>query len=94
MNNEFMLNTPIPLHVGYFTVWLDADGTAKYFSDYYGHQQRITLALAGKWNQIDVGSDHLAAVDASLLKQVHIGSKSDQKNAARMLPPPVFTATM
>ena len=79
MNNEFMLNTPIPVHVGYFTVWVDADGTAKYFSDYYGHQQRITLALAGKWNQIDVGSDHLAAVDASLLKQVHIGSKSRSK---------------
>ena len=22
MNNEFVLNTPIPVHVGYFTVWV------------------------------------------------------------------------
>jgi murein L,D-transpeptidase YcbB/YkuD len=78
MNNQFALLTPIPVHVGYFTVWVGADGEAQYFKDYYGHQKRITLALAGKWDQIDVGEDHLAAVDASLLKKVKIGDKKDE----------------
>jgi murein L,D-transpeptidase YcbB/YkuD len=70
MDNEFKLDQPIPVHVGYFTVWVDDGGDAHYYNDWYGHQQRITLALAGRWNEIDVGRDHLAAVDTSALKQV------------------------
>ena len=82
MNNDFALNTPIPVHVGYFTVWVDDDGQAKYYNDWYGHQKRIALALAGKWNQIDVGKDHLAAVDTSMLKQVRFSSDAKKKRSA------------
>jgi murein L,D-transpeptidase YcbB/YkuD len=84
-DNEITLDTPIPVHVGYFTVWIGDDGQPKYFRDYYGHQRRITLALADKWKQIDVGKDHLAAVDTSALKQVSIGSegRSKRKSVAR-----------
>jgi murein L,D-transpeptidase YcbB/YkuD len=70
LDNAYTLNTPIPVHVGYFTVWVDDGGEAHFYKDYYGHQKRITLALAGKWNEIDVGVDHLAAVDTSRLKDV------------------------
>lgn len=80
MNNEFALDTPIPVHVGYFTVWVDDDGQVKYYNDWYGHQKRITLALAGKWNEIDVGKDHLAAVDTSMLKQVRFNSDAKKKS--------------
>ena len=73
MNNEFTLDRPIPVHVGYFTVWVGDNGEPNYYNDYYGHQQRITLALADKWDQIDVGEDHLAAVDTSKLKEIRIG---------------------
>jgi L,D-transpeptidase YcbB len=76
MTNEFTLDTPIPVHVGYFTVWVGDNGQPNYYKDYYGHQQRITLALAGKWDQIDIGEDHLAAVDTSKLKEIRIGSGS------------------
>ncbi|MFT3731045.1 MAG: L,D-transpeptidase family protein [Hyphomicrobium sp.] len=78
MDNEFTLEHPIPVHVGYFTVWVDDDGEAHYYNDWYGHQNRITLALAGKWDQIDVGRDHLAAVDTSALKKVRF-SQNDSK---------------
>jgi murein L,D-transpeptidase YcbB/YkuD len=67
-DNEIALGHPIPVHVGYFTVWVDNNGEAHYYNDWYGHQKRITLALAGKWNQIDVQS--APSVDTSLLKQV------------------------
>jgi hypothetical protein len=29
----------------------------------YGHENRITQALEGKWNAIDKGTDHLAQVE-------------------------------
>jgi len=76
MTNEFTLDTPIPVHVGYFTVWVGDHGEPNYYKDYYGHQERITLALAGKWDQIDIGEDHLAAVDTSKLKEIRVGSGS------------------
>ncbi len=73
-DNDIALATPLPVHVGYFTVWVEADGKPQYFRDYYGHQQRITLALAGQWNRIDIGKDHLAAVDTSALKRIRLSS--------------------
>jgi murein L,D-transpeptidase YcbB/YkuD len=82
-DNAVTLDTPIPVHVGYFTVWVGEDGQPQYFKDYYGHQKRITLALAGKWNEIDVGKDHLAEVDTSLLKQVRIGGETRSRKTRR-----------
>jgi murein L,D-transpeptidase YcbB/YkuD len=73
-DNDIALATPLPVHVGYFTVWVEADGKPQYFRDYYGHQQRITLALAGQWNRIEIGKDHLAAVDTSALKRIRLSS--------------------
>ena len=56
------LQKKIPVHVTYFTNVIDDNGQEHLFKDYYGHEQRIKLALAGKWNQIAVGPDHLAPV--------------------------------
>ncbi|WP_423415279.1 L,D-transpeptidase family protein [Hyphomicrobium sp. B1] len=50
--NEIALDHPIPVHVTYFTAWVDDNGDVQTFNDIYGHEKRITLALAGKWNQI------------------------------------------
>ncbi|HRN85473.1 MAG TPA: hypothetical protein PK857_11690, partial [Hyphomicrobium sp.] len=35
-------------------------GTLKTYSDIYGHEKRVTLALDGKWNEINKGRNHLA----------------------------------
>jgi murein L,D-transpeptidase YcbB/YkuD len=90
-DNEIALNTPLPVHVGYFTVWVGDDGKPQYLRDYYGHQQRITLALAGQWNRIDIGKDHLAAVDTSALKRVFLSSDVRPRKSAsrRRLDPPM-----
>ena len=50
--NEVSLDQPIPVHVIYFTAWVADDGEVQTFDDVYGHEKRITLALAGRWNQI------------------------------------------
>lgn len=57
-NNEITLQNPLPVHVGYFNVWVNDDGQAQYFGDPYGHAERIELALAGKWDAIDKGPRH------------------------------------
>jgi len=49
----------------YFTVWAGEDGKVRTFNDIYGHEKRISLALEGKWDQIDIGRDHLAPVGAA-----------------------------
>jgi murein L,D-transpeptidase YcbB/YkuD len=81
-NTEVLLKTPVPIHIGYFSVWIGQDGTPRYFGDPYGHDQRISLALAGKWDAIDKGVDHLAAVDTRALKTVRLQSPA-QLAAAR-----------
>jgi murein L,D-transpeptidase YcbB/YkuD len=57
-NNEIALTKPLPVHVGYFTVWVGADGEAQYLDDPYGHVQRVSLALNGQWDKIDRGPRH------------------------------------
>lgn len=64
-NNDLQLKTPLPMHIGYFTVWVDDDGEAKYFQDIYAHLNRVTLALKGKWNAIDHGPHQ----DKSMLEE-------------------------
>ncbi len=71
-NNQVTLENPIPIHLGYFTVWAADDGQAEYLGDPYGHEQRIALALENKWDEIDKGGDHLAAVDTQELKKVRL----------------------
>ena len=51
------------MHLVYFTAWVDDAGRLKTYPDIYGHEKRITLALDGKWNEIDKGRDHLAPVE-------------------------------
>jgi len=61
-NNEVQLQHHIPVHVTYFTAWVDDSGETQIAGDIYGHEQRINQALAGEWSQIAKGPDHLAPV--------------------------------
>jgi L,D-transpeptidase YcbB len=62
-NNEIMIEHKIPVHLVYFTAWVDDNGKLHTYRDIYGHEKRITQALQGKWDQIDVGRNHLAPVE-------------------------------
>jgi len=61
-NNEVGVDRRIPVHVTYFTAWVDDEGETQTARDVYGHEKRIKLALAGKWQQIAKGPNHLAPV--------------------------------
>jgi murein L,D-transpeptidase YcbB/YkuD len=64
-DNIVVIDKKIPMHLVYFTAWVGDDGKLRTFGDIYGHEKRISLALEGKWDQIDVGRNHLAPVEAS-----------------------------
>ncbi len=51
-NTEIKLTTPIPIHITYFTAWVDDDGKLQTVADIYGHEQRVHLGLEGKTNLI------------------------------------------
>jgi murein L,D-transpeptidase YcbB/YkuD len=54
-NNEVPLQRQIPVHVTYFTAVVGEDGQVSYFSDIYGHDNRVLAALGGKPLPPDVG---------------------------------------
>lgn len=56
------LDSKIPVHVAYFTERITDAGEVLGFDDVYGHEERVKLALAGRFDQIAVGTDHLAPV--------------------------------
>lgn len=62
-DNRIALDTPIPVHVTYFTAVAQADGTIKTYADIYGHEKRILQALDGRWGDIDIPPDHLAPIE-------------------------------
>ena len=47
-NNEVTLDKQVPVHVTYFTAVAGEDGTVQHFGDVYGHDNRLTAALAGR----------------------------------------------
>ena len=61
-NNNIKLEHKVPVHVTYFTAVADEDGNVQAYRDIYGHEKRIRLALADRWNEIQKGRDHLAPV--------------------------------
>jgi murein L,D-transpeptidase YcbB/YkuD len=66
LNNEIAIEHRIMVHMTYFTAFVDDDSKLHTFPDFYGHEQRIALALAGEWQGIDKGRDHLAPVELDL----------------------------
>lgn len=70
LDNAITLNTTVPVHITYFTTWVDDDGTLRTMRDIYGHEKRIKLALDGRWSEIDKGKDHLAPVTMADIPRV------------------------
>jgi len=60
LNNEVAMEKRVPIHLTYFTAWVEDDGKVRAFPDVYGHERRITQALDGQWDKINKGRNHLA----------------------------------
>ena len=69
-NQQVPLDHPIPVHVTYFTVRATADGELSFVDDIYGHDHRVTLALAGKWSQMQKQMAPKSTVDPALMASI------------------------
>ena len=69
LNNEIAIDKEIPIHLVYFTAWVDDKGKLKIFADIYGHEKRVTQALDGDWDRIRKGRDHLAPVEPNFSRR-------------------------
>jgi murein L,D-transpeptidase YcbB/YkuD len=47
-NQQVQLGSKIPVHVTYFTAWVQPDGSVSTYGDWYGHDRRLALALNGQ----------------------------------------------
>ena len=47
-NNRITLTKKFPVHLSYFTAWVDAKSGPKFFSDIYRHDRKVLAALSGK----------------------------------------------
>ena len=66
-NQQIPLDKPLPVHVVYFTVRPAADGQLTFIDDVYGHDRRVTLALAGKWSDVSKQLAPKSTVDPTLM---------------------------
>ena len=55
--NEVELTNRIPVHLSYFTAVAGDDGQIRFYDDLYGHDARVTAALAGRAVPPDVVAD-------------------------------------
>lgn len=73
-DNQIELKTKIPVHITYFTIIAAADGSTKTFADFYGHDVRVTTALAGKPMPLERGNE-VAETARRPVKQAQQASK-------------------
>lgn len=66
-NTEVKLTTRIPVHMAYFTAWVEDDGRLVGYRDVYGYEDRIHLGLAGRASQIVKRKENLGAIRAEVV---------------------------
>ncbi len=66
-NNHVNIESKIPVHITYFTAWVDDDGKVKTWPDVYGHEKRIQMGLEGKVHLIAKAKEDLGAVQAEVV---------------------------
>jgi hypothetical protein len=65
-NNQITLSKQIPVHVTYFTAWVEEDGKLRTAPDLYGHDGRISaVLLEGKSVRLIAQSDPALKAEAS-----------------------------
>ncbi len=76
LDNEIAIEKRVPIHLAYFTSWVDDNGKLRAFADIYGHERRVIQALDGQWDRIAKGRDHLAAPQPNFNPKAVASSRS------------------
>lgn len=68
------LNTPIPVYITYFTMWVNDDGSITTYGDLYGHDRRMSAALFKKGRGYAASEDTGTAAPGRQAQQERSGS--------------------
>lgn len=69
-NNNIALDSKIPVHITYFTAWVDDDGKLNTRPDIYGHEARIQMGIEGKAHLIVKKKEDLGPVRAEAVSRL------------------------
>jgi murein L,D-transpeptidase YcbB/YkuD len=69
-DNHVKLDKKIPVHITYFTAWVDDDGKLKTVADVYGHEELIQMGLEGKAHLIARKKEDLGAIRAEVVSRL------------------------
>lgn len=69
-NNMVQLTTRIPVHIVYFTAWVDDDGKLATYRDMYAHEDKVHLGLDGKAHLIPRKKEDLGKVRADVVARL------------------------
>jgi murein L,D-transpeptidase YcbB/YkuD len=72
-NQQVYLTTKIPVHVTYFTTWVEDDGSLTIRGDFYGHDRRVASALKGE--PISLASEEAVAERAA--SRIRVADNAD-----------------
>lgn len=85
---DITLAKPVPVYLTYFTLRVDEEGKLQKYGDIYGHDERVTAALAGRpvrYQAPEMGVDNVASADDNTLPdepQAATQKKQSNKNGA------------
>jgi len=60
-NNWINLKQKVPVHITYFTAWVEDDGRLSTYADIYGHETRIAMGVMRKTQMIATSKQDKAA---------------------------------
>lgn len=90
---DISLKTPIPVHLTYFTVMADKDGNLTSFRDLYGHDNKLSSALNGRYLKVEPQLETASAdAGSDAEEEPQPGKKSKKTKASKPAPEDIGAA--
>ena len=80
-DNQINLTMKVPVHMTYFTAWVEDDGNLRTFADIYGHDPRIAAAISAKSPSGDRQADPVVSQREKSTRRARVsaGKRDDRR---------------
>ena len=84
-NNQISLSSKVPVHIMYFTAWVDDEGKLTQFKDIYGHERLIRMGLEGKTHLIVKQKRNLTEARRRVVSRARPTARSSDRSWQRQV---------